>query len=503
MKILPVPLIRQADEYTIKNEPIADIDLMERASQACFKWVSSNFTTGIPIQVFCGTGNNGGDGLAVSRMLLQSGYNLKIYLTGPEEKMTPSCSTNFYRLPEGICRILDSEGTLPSIETSGLVIDALIGSGLSKPATGLVQRVIQHINSSNAIVVSIDVPSGLFCDSSMFDAGDATVVRARYTLSFAPPKLAFFFPENEQFTGHWELFDIGILPSFLEQVAVQNYTTEMDDVRSIVRRRGKFSHKGHFGHALLISGSTGKMGAAVLAAKACLRSGAGLVTVHVPSAGTSIVQTTFPEAMLSVDPENDHFSMVPDLSSYQAIGIGPGIGTADRTAKALKLLIQESVTPLVFDADAINILAMNKTWLGFIKPGSIFTPHPKEFGRLVGASANDFDRLQRQRDFSVRFQCYLVLKGAYTAITTPAGDCFFNTTGNPGMATGGSGDVLTGIITGLLAQGYNGIEACRLGVYLHGLAGDLALQKEGFEALIASDIIKNIGKAFQYLYGKF
>lgn len=503
MKVLPVPLIRQADEYTIKNEPIADIDLMERASTACFQWIRSNFSTEIPIQVFCGTGNNGGDGFAISRMLLQSGYMLKVFITGPRDRMTPSCRTNFHRMPEDTCHFLTQQESFPPSEPSGIIVDAIIGSGLSKPVEGFTEKIIQHINSLAVPVISIDVPSGLLCDFSMRNLKDPAVIRATYTLSFAPPKLAFFFPENDPYIGHWELFDIGIHPTFMNEAPVKNFMTEAADVQCLLRRRGKYSHKGNFGHALLISGSTGKMGAAVLAAGACVRSGAGLVTVHVPSGGAGIVQTAIPEAMLSVDPDNDHFSKVPDLSNYQAIGIGPGIGTDDQSARALKLLIQECYVPIVFDADAINILAMNKTWLGFLRPGSVVTPHPKEFERLAGASANHFERQQQQRDFSVRFQCFVILKGAHTAITTPAGDCFFNSTGNPGMATGGSGDVLTGIITGLLAQGYPGSDACRLGVYLHGLAGDLAMQQEGFEALIASDIIKNTGKAFQFLYGKF
>ncbi|MDD4552889.1 MAG: NAD(P)H-hydrate dehydratase [Bacteroidales bacterium] len=503
MKVLPVPLIRQADEYTIKNEPIADIDLMERASTACFQWIKSNFSTEIPIQVFCGTGNNGGDGFAISRMLLQSGYLLKVFITGPLDRMTPSCRTNFNRIPDGICHFLTALESLPLPEPNGIILDALIGSGLSKPVEGFTEKIIHHINSTAVPVISIDVPSGLFCDTSMRDFKDPAVIRATYTLSFAPPKLAFFFPENDSFVGHWELFDIGIHPTFLNEAPVTNYMTEVRDVRLILRRRGKFCHKGNFGHALLISGSTGKMGAAVLAAGACLRSGAGLVTVHVPSGGTGIIQTAIPEAMLSVDAAKDHFSTVPDLSAFQAIGVGPGIGTDEQSARALKLLIQESAVPTVFDADALNILSRNKTWLGFLRPGSVITPHPKEFERLAGASANHFERQQLQRDFSVKFQCFVVLKGAHTAITTPEGNCFFNSTGNPGMATGGSGDVLTGMITGLLAQGYPGSEACRLAVYLHGLAGDLALQQEGFEALIASDIIKNTGKAFQFLYGKF
>ena len=299
------------------------------------------------------------------------------------------------------------------------------------------------------------------------------------------------------------MLDIGISREFIDAATVQNFMLIQDQMGQILRKRNKFAHKGNFGHTLLICGSKGKMGAAVLSARAALRSGAGLVTIHIPNAGISILQTAAPEAMLSIDPDEDNFTAVPDLSSYSSIATGPGIGTDSKTAGALKVLIQNTSRPLIFDADAINILAENKTWLGFLPKGSIFTPHPREFERLAGKSSNNFERNRMQREFSLKFQCCIVLKGAHTAITAPDGRCFFNTTGNPGMATGGSGDVLTGIIAGLLAQGYPSLDSCLLGVYLHGLSGDLALKEQGFEALTASDIIDNLGKSFQTLYGKF
>jgi NAD(P)H-hydrate epimerase len=245
------------------------------------------------------------------------------------------------------------------------------------------------------------------------------------------------------------------------------------------------------------------MGAAVLAAKACLRSGPGLVTAHIPRSGNTILQTAVPEAMLFLDADEDIFSGIPDLSGYSSIAIGPGIGQADATRRALKHLIQNSNLPLIFDADALNILGESKTWISFIPKGSIFTPHPKEFERLVGKSSDDFERNKIQREFSIKHGVYVVLKGAHTAITTPDGNCYFNTTGNPGMATGGSGDVLTGILAGIKAQGYSSLETCLLGVYIHGLAGDFAAEERGHEALIAGDIIQHLGNAFLSLYGEF
>jgi NAD(P)H-hydrate epimerase len=320
-------------------------------------------------------------------------------------------------------------------------------------------------------------------------------------LTFSPPKLPFFFPENDQYVGDWRLLTIGIMKEFINKTDTKNYFLEKDDCQKILKPRKRYSHKGNYGHVLLICGSTGKMGAAVLSAKACVRSGPGLVTSHIPRSGNIILQSTVPEAMLSLDPDDHVFSKGPELTPYTSIAVGPGIGTARMTQQALKLLIQNSGLPLIIDADAINILGENKTWISFIPKGSIYTPHPKELERLDGKSKDDYERNQKQRDFSVKHGVYVVLKGAHTAITTPEGNCFFNPTGNPGMATGGSGDVLTGIIAGLKAQGYTSLESCLLGVYLHGLAGDLAAVEKGLESLIATDIIDHLGKSFQTLYG--
>ncbi|MCX6306448.1 MAG: NAD(P)H-hydrate dehydratase [Bacteroidetes bacterium] len=516
MKILPVPLIREADAYTIVHEPISDIDLMERAAGACFGWLKDHISADQKIMVFCGSGNNGGDGLAIGRMLVASGFRVAVYMLSGPEKMSESCRVNFQRIQEyanqgtgepgneGLteCRILEDSRDFPVIGATDVIIDALFGSGLARPVEGIAASVIYHINSGSAMVVAIDVPSGLFCDVTSHATPGHLVVCADYTLTFSPPKLAFFFPENDPFVGNWQLLDIGIHPDFIGSAKVQNFMPGAVDIAPLLKIRNKYAHKGTFGHVLLVAGSTGKMGAAVLSARACLRSGPGLVTIRIPKSGISILQTSVPEAMLAIDPHEDLFTEAPDITAYSAIAIGPGIGTATQTASALKIMIQHAKIPILFDADAINILAENKTWLGFISKGSVFTPHPKEFERLVGRSSNNFEQNRLQRDFSFRYQCYVVLKGAHTAITTPDGQCYFNTTGNPGMATGGSGDVLTGIIAGLMAQGYTPLASCLLGVYVHGLAGDIALSDQGFEALIAGDIITNLGKSFQSLYGK-
>ncbi len=505
MKILTIDKVREADAFTIQQEPIASIDLMERAASACFSWLISHLPRKGQVLVFCGNGNNGGDGFAIARMLKIKGFSVTVFMAGNVRQLSADCQINadlWLQLPESIITNLPENEILPAIQNTDIVIDAMLGSGLTRPVEGFLARLIDHINKQRAMVISIDVPSGLFCDISNRDK-HSPIIKADYTLTFSPLKLGFLFPENDPFIGEWQLQDIGLMPEFIEKTETRNFYIDSTVVQGILHKRNKFAHKGNFGHAMLICGSQGKMGAAVLAATACLRSGPGLVTVRVPACGVSILQTAVPEAMLSIDPDEKIFSEVPDLRAYGSIALGPGLGQIRRTANAIKLLIQNTRVPVIFDADAVNILAENKTWLSFLPEGCIFTPHMKEFERLAGKSNNDFERNSMQREFSFRYQAYVILKGAHTAITTPDGLCFFNSTGNPGMATGGSGDVLTGILAGLQAQGYSSLETCLLGVYLHGLAGDYAFASNGNEALIASDIINNLGEAFQSLYGKF
>ncbi len=503
MKILPIEKIRQGDSYTIENEPISDIDLMERAALALKEWFLNNIAKNLKIKVFCGTGNNGGDGLALARLLNKENYSVEAYVLKCEQQLSNACQVNYDRLfkKSGI-RIYDmtEEDDFPEINGEDIVVDAIFGSGLSRPVKGFPSGLIRHINKNNAVVIAIDVPSGLFCDETN-SQNPGAIIEADITLTFQFPKYAFVFAENFKYAGLWEVLPIGIHEDFIREVEVDNYLIELEDCKSIFKPRVKYAHKGHFGHALLISGSYGKMGAAVLASRACLRAGAGLLTTHIPVRGYEVMQTAVPEAMVSIDTSDYVFSNMIEMSNYNAIGVGPGIGMKDETQKALKLLIQGADIPILFDADAINILGANKTWLSFLPKHCIFTPHPKEFERLVGKATNDFDRIQLQKEFSFRYHAYIILKGAHTSISCPDGRCYFNSTGNPGMATGGSGDVLTGVILGLLAQYYHPKEASILGVYLHGLAGDLAAEKRSMETLIATDIIENLGGAFLKIRG--
>ncbi|MBN2237563.1 MAG: NAD(P)H-hydrate dehydratase [Bacteroidales bacterium] len=496
-KIFTVEQIREADQYTIQNEPIASIDLMERAAAACVNWIAERAAKDDSFAVFCGPGNNGGDGLAIARLLSERDFTVHVYLL-EANRYSEDYQTMLTRLKVykgvGIVTLSDSSD-FPEINPNTILIDALFGSGLSKVLTGLAAKLISFLNKQNALRLAIDIPSGIFADTSSLSK-NSVQFKADYTLSFQFPKKAFFMPENDFFVGDWHVLNIGLSNEYIQNTASSFYLIESMAVKQMLRKRPKFSHKGSFGHGLLIAGSLGKMGAAVLAGKAALRSGAGLITAHHPKAGMEIIPNAAPEVMSSLDANDAVFSALPDLSKYHAIAIGPGLGTDKKTQIAFKLLIQESHIPLVIDADGINLLAENKTWLAFLPSNSILTPHVKEFERLIGKVDNDFERLEKQMAFAKKHRIYLVLKGAHTSIATPEGTVFFNSTGNPGMATGGSGDVLTGMILGLKAQNYSSLESVLMAVYLHGLAGDLASESKGQISMIAGDLIDFIPEAF-------
>ncbi len=499
LKILSVNQIREFDAYTIQHEPVKSIDLMERAAGECYKWLSKRVTGIRTFRIVCGMGNNGGDGLAIARMLCNDGHNIEIYYVRHAPQASPDNSLNFKRasdLPGIVITEVFEDDPKIEIDNDDVVIDALLGSGLNKPVKGFLAEIIKQINESNAYVVSIDMPSGLLADELQSSPAKNSIVTADYTLTFQIPKLAFFIPENEKYTGEWKVLDIGLHKDYLKNANSDYFLTRKKDCRDIIRPRSKFSHKGTFGHGLLIAGSLGKMGAAILASKATLRAGAGLVTAHIPVSGIDSMHASFPEAMVDPDHSETHFTEFPDLSIYNAIAVGPGLGLHAESQNALKLLIQEARFPLIIDADGLNILSLNKTWLSFLPPETILTPHPKEFERLTSKVDNHFNRLQILKAFCVRFRLYVILKGAYTAIGTPAGEIYFNPTGNPGMATGGTGDVLTGILLGLRASGYSPKDTCILGTWLHGKAGDIAVEEISQPSLIASNVIANLGKAF-------
>jgi NAD(P)H-hydrate epimerase len=498
MKLFACSQIAEIDKLTMQLEPIESIDLMERASDQIANWLQKNTEKYRPVIIFAGPGNNGGDALAVARMLAYVHYKCTVYLASFGRELKGDPAINWQRLIEQnsvILNTLNSENDFPEIQSNEMVIDGLFGSGLNKPLVGLAAQLVRHINQSGAEIISIDIPSGLFGEDNSGNNSE-NIIQASQTLTLQFPKISFLFPENEKFVGKFEVLSIGLHPLAIEQMPSPFQFLTTGFISGKIKRRTKFSHKGTYGHALLISGSYGKMGAAVLAAKACLRAGTGLLTVHIPSKGYEIMQVSVPEAMISIDSSENVFSEIPELTAHPAIGIGPGLGKKEESKEALKRLLQAKLQRLVIDADALNILAENQELLDLLPENAILTPHPKEFERLAGTSVNSFERLQKQLDFSRRYRVIVVLKGAHTCVSFPDGPAFFNSTGNPGMATAGSGDVLTGIILGLLAQNYSAGDAALIGVFIHGLAGDVAKAKTGETALVASDIINGLGEAF-------
>ena len=495
MKIFSAAQIKKWDAYTIAHEPIKAIDLMERAAQACTRWMMQHFSLHHPIQVFCGKGNNGGDGLAIARMLIQGQYKVTVYIVESENKGSPEFNANLEKLHhwDSQLQYISLNDHLPVIEERTVIIDALFGTGLNKPPEGVAANLISHINQYDVPIVSIDLPSGLFAD---YSSKANNVVGATYTLSFQNNKLAFLLPENEPYCGEVYLLDIGLHPAFEKEEEAAFEMTETGFIKKIYKPRKKFSHKGTYGHAVLITGSHGMMGASVLSARACLRSGAGKLTCYIPECGYEIMQSSVPEAMCITSGE-DHLASVEEIAQFDAIGIGPGIGKYPSHTALLKDLLQTVKTPLLIDADALNMIAADKTLMASIPPLAVLTPHHREFERLFGPVSNDFERLQLALERSKEYRIYIVLKGHNTFISTPEGKGFFNSTGNAGMATAGSGDVLSGCITALLAQGYPPLEASLLGTYLHGLAGDIAAQRYSPEAMIAGDIVELMGEAFK------
>ena len=502
MKIFSTAQIADIDRYTIVNEPIASIDLMERASMKLADWVADHFELSRRIAVFAGPGNNGGDALAVSRMLALNNFKVDVFIPDAESRYSDCFLINLERLKDQVnvstINWWNNDDPLPELLNYSLIVDGLFGTGLTRPISGFPARIVKYLNSSGIPILSIDIPSGLMGEDNSGNDPEA-IIKATYTLTFEFPKLSFFLKENEQFTGRWEVLSIGLHPDGIDLTQSPWHYSDRHTMASILKPRGKFSHKGTFGHALLVAGSYGKIGAAILAAKGCLRSGAGLLTIHLPRTGNQIMQTALPEAMVSIDESENLISHLKLSSVYNAIGIGPGIGKSAETVKAFKWLLENYRAPLIVDADALNILSENPDMLRFLPAESILTPHPKEFERLAGTVKSDFERLSLVIKFAQTYHLILILKGAFTAIAFPDGSCWFNSSGNPGMATGGSGDVLTGILTGLVAQGYHPREAALLGVYLHGLSGDLSLVGSSEEALLAGDIADHLGMAYSLL----
>jgi len=495
MKIFTAAQIYKADKFTIHQQNITGDELMERAATKIFEWMHSRLQGARNIQLFCGIGNNGGDGIALARHLVGHGYNVQVHVVNYSEKRSKDFLLNLERLKDKKVwpRFINEEGNFPAISPEDIVVDAIFGIGLNRAPARWVGNLIRHINVSSAFVLSVDIPSGLPSDS--IPANPEDVVSASYVLSFQVPKLVFFLPDTGVYSNQWELLDIGLETRFIKDEEVAYTLVGKPEVLPLYRPRLRFSHKGTYGHSVIIGGSYGKIGAVQLASSACLSVGSGLVTALVPECGCNVLQTSVPEIMVLTDDEDGHLTGIHLPFSPSAVGIGMGMGTRNKTCKAFASFLKRIGIPLVIDADGINILAKEPKLMEHVPKQSILTPHPKELQRLIGEWKDDFEKLEKTKNFSKVHDCIVVIKGAHT-ITVYKEHGYVNTTGNPGMATAGSGDVLTGMIAGMIAQGYMPLHAAIFGVYLHGMAGDIGASNTGYEALKASRIIENIGKAY-------
>lgn len=505
MKIFTSSIIREIDAATCEAQKIDSIDLMERAAGAVSCEIISRFLPGQRIVVIAGPGNNGGDALAVARMLFEQGYKkIEVFLFNVVGKLSHDCEEERNKLLsiEGIdFTEVKRDFQPPYLGTDDVVVDGMFGGGLRQPLQGGFKALATYINDSGAYVISIDVPSGMFSEWNE-NVHHNNMVHADLTLSFQTPKLAFFFAENASVVGEWKLLDIDLDEKKMKEVPSEFMYVEARSVRPLLKGRPQFSGKRDFGSAMIFAGSAGMMGAAVLAARGCLRSGAGLVTVHSARSGMPVMQTSLPEALFEPD-RNEHF--VFDMTmhhEHQAVAAGPGIGTNERTIDALEAMIKNCKCPLVLDADALNCIAKRPQILSVLPPHTIITPHIGEFDRLFGVHQNSEERIKKAIDMAKYYNIIIVLKGHYTATVRPTGKVYFNSTGNPGMATAGAGDVLTGVIVAFLAQGYRPEVAATIGVYVHGLAGDIAVEETGEWGLLASDIANHCGVAIKAIINR-
>ncbi len=495
MNILSSEQMRKVDQLTQLNEPISSYDLMERAAQALASEITQQMGQEVPFHIICGKGNNGGDGLALARILFNNGYRVEVSYFSTE-KGSPDNKRNFQALPEGIQKH-KVVNQLPDFSSEVVVVDAIFGNGINKALQGVYETVVIDLSLRNNFVIALDVPSGLFTEP--INGPKGAIIKADWTIGIQYPKLAFFLEDCYAYVGEWSMVDIGVPSKWIEETSGRFAYLDQEEAIRMLPLRSKYAHKGTLGRALLVAGAEGKMGAAILAAQACLFSGVGLLTVHVPSRGTTIIQTAVPEAMVSIDAQDSFLSAVTIDPKISAVAVGPGIGTAGATEKAIKDLLMESPSPMVLDADAINIIASNPSMLSLVPKLSIITPHLLELERLVGTWGSSLEMLEKGQAFCDKWEVLLVIKGPHTAIIAPHNRIRFNTTGNPGMATGGSGDVLTGVILAFLAQGLRPLEAATLGVYLHGLAADVYVQEMEEISLTASQLVQALPKALKIL----
>lgn len=503
MKILTPEQLKQVETETIKTQDIELINLMERAASSVLHWLKARLDlTQNHFTIVCGIGNNGGDGLALARLLNEEKSNIKVYLQDNNSYSLDNL-TNQKRLKDAkipIERFTDK--TRFEFPDYTIIVDCIFGYGLTRPIDDTWRSVINQINESQNTVISVDVPSGLFCNQ--LNEENDLIVKSEITLTFQTPKLGLLLSDNQEYVRNFEILDISLDLESIQNQESEYFYLSNEFIPHFHKSRNKFSHKGNYGHAVVIGGSYGKIGANILTTKAILKSGAGLVTSYVPKCGYEILQTSFPEAMVLTDFSEDKIIQFPEVEKFNAIAIGPGMGTDEKTMRAFEQFLNESdlkTKSLVLDADAINLLSQNNDLLYKLPENTILTPHIGELKRLIGDWKDEYERIEITKEFAQKYKLILISKNAHTAIFSSTGEVYFNSTGNPGMATAGSGDVLTGIITGQLAKGFDTLNSAVFGVYLHGLSGDLAKQQLGEESLTASDIINYIPLGYKQLFG--
>lgn len=501
MKIFSKEQIYQGDKLTIERQNISSTYLMERAGSEIFNWMHVRLQgVQVPIHIFCGIGNNGGDGLVLARHLILDGYNVKIYVVNCSDKRSKDFLINYDKIKsvtKNWPTLLSCKEDFPEINAEDIIVDGIFGIGLNRPVDNWIKDLFVHFKKTKAFTLSIDIPSGLSTDSVPKD--ENAVVWAGFTLSFVTPKLVFFLPETAKYTMQWEVLDIDLDANFLHETVTEAELIGKHEVLPLYIPRDKFSHKGQFGHSLIIGGSYGKIGAVTLASRAALSSGAGLVSAYVPKCGCVPLQSAFPEVMVITDIDEEKITKIDFNIIPTVIGFGVGAGTDAKTIQTFEDFLKKNKKPLVIDADGINILAQKKTLLKLLQEQTILTPHPKELERLIGKWTDDFDKLGKVKAFSKKHNLIVVIKGANTIIVFQE-KLYVNSTGNHGLATAGSGDVLTGIITGLISQGYHPLNASIFGVYLHGKSADIAVEDYGYQSLIASHVIDYLGEAYKDLF---
>lgn len=511
MKVVTAREMREIDRVTIQEFGIPSLVLMERAGLAVAARIRELYPPTKAV-VLCGGGNNGGDGLVVARILCNWGYRVKAIMLADETRLSPDCAVQ-HGIAKKMGMPVHFAGAVRPEELHGaIVIDAVLGTGLSKPVTGELANAFGVVNRSGAPVFAVDIPSGISSDTGEV-LGEA--VHAAYTVTFGLPKRGHLLYPGAAYAGTLCVEDIGFPAALTTSDRLKVRMLDSVYVSGFIPPRQKYSHKGDYGHVLVIAGSKGKTGAALLTARACLRSGSGLVTIAFPESLSDIFQTRVTDEMTLALPDDGTGMLAAEATApilsfvkerkIDALAIGPGIGVSQETEEVVAGLIENSPVPVVIDADGLNSIRADVGLLRRAKSPLVLTPHPGEMSRLLprerGLTVQDIERgrIDLTLSFSAETGACLVLKGVPTVVATPDGRAFVNSTGNPGMATGGSGDVLTGLITSLIGQGLTPADASALGVYLHGLAGDEAARGKGEYSLIASDIIECLPEAFRSL----